>query len=91
MVQMEEMQNQKKIEFNDAICITKYVLNSREHIKYKIICVCVLLDGENKNKNILFLLARIKLIIIGINLMTHFPVNVIINRFMMDLYIYYFM
>ena len=40
----------KKIEFDEAIDITKYVLNSREHIKYKIICVCALLDEENKNK-----------------------------------------
>ena len=40
----------KKIEFDETIDITKYVLNSREHIKYKIICVCALLDDENKNK-----------------------------------------
>ena len=40
----------KKIEFDETIDITKYVLNSREHIKYKIICICALLDDENKNK-----------------------------------------
>ena len=40
----------KKIEFDETIDVTKYVLNSREHIKYKIICVCALLDEENKNK-----------------------------------------
>lgn len=40
----------KKIEFDETIDITKYVLNSRGHIKYKILCVCALLDDENKNK-----------------------------------------
>ena len=40
----------KKIEFDETIDITKYVLNSRVHVKYKILCICSLLDDENKNK-----------------------------------------
>lgn len=40
------------VEFEETIDITKYVFNSKEHLKYKIICVCTLLDkSESKNKN----------------------------------------
>jgi len=40
------------VEFEETIDITKYVFNSKEHLKYKITCVCTLLDkSESKNKN----------------------------------------
>lgn len=40
------------VEFEETIDITKYVFNSKEHLKYKITCVCTLLDNsESKNKN----------------------------------------
>ena len=39
------------IEFEETIDITKYVFNSKEILKYRIACVCTLLDNsENKNK-----------------------------------------
>ena len=39
------------VEFEETIDITKYVFNSKGHLKYRIACVCKLLDNsENKNK-----------------------------------------
>lgn len=39
------------VEFEETIDITKYVFNSKEHLRYRITCICTLLDNsENKNK-----------------------------------------
>ena len=39
------------VEFEETIDITKYVFNSKEHLKYRITCVCTLLNNsENKKK-----------------------------------------